>query len=121
MRFQFTLAPLRPIISCGLRFHKSLSSGLILQRKRKYGLLYYLLLSTLETIVADFAAATICRRKRILSPQTATVAERFLKKRDQVFQRDSSPSHRNKDTVALLDQDTPDLSHMLSGHLTHRS
>ena len=35
-----------------------------------------------------------------------------------VFQQDSAPSHRAKDRVALLDQETPDFIHpAVSGHL----
>ena len=37
------------------------------------------------------------------------------------FLQDSAPSHRAKDTVALLDQEMPDFVPPLSGRLTHRT
>jgi len=55
-------------------------------------------------------------RQMLLPGIGATSGSEFF-----VFQQDSVPSHRAKDTVALLDQETPILSHLLSGRLTHRT
>ena len=35
-----------------------------------------------------------------------------------VFQQDNAPSHRAKDTIKLLQQETPDLMVLISGHQT---
>jgi len=35
-----------------------------------------------------------------------------------VFQQDNAPSHRAKDAIRLLQQETPDIVGMISGHQT---
>jgi len=38
-----------------------------------------------------------------------------------VFQQDNAPSHRAKDAIKLLQQETPDFIVLISGHQTART